>query len=170
MILTSPLHPFRCVVCFSDFECRQLLRVLPCNHEFHAKCVDKWLKVSGCLLKPLKSIFLALCLERLCLYTECCLAFRPIALVLFAEPMPRTYTGRWSENCLWVLNWKAAHTRVCPKAGDTCPASSSNYCLPTHYSCPFLNKKQSRIVSGACCTSAVLHHPSHMKPTAYRSL
>lgn len=29
-----------------DFESRQLLRVLPCNHEFHAKCVDKWLKVS----------------------------------------------------------------------------------------------------------------------------
>lgn len=40
------LSPHRCVVCFSDFECRQLLRVLPCNHEFHAKCVDKWLKVS----------------------------------------------------------------------------------------------------------------------------
>lgn len=37
--------PCRCVVCFSDFEARQLLRVLPCNHEFHAKCVDKWLKV-----------------------------------------------------------------------------------------------------------------------------
>ncbi|XP_067852465.1 RING finger protein 44 isoform X2 [Heptranchias perlo] len=35
-----------CVVCFSDFETRQLLRVLPCNHEFHAKCVDKWLKTN----------------------------------------------------------------------------------------------------------------------------
>ncbi|XP_032885375.1 RING finger protein 44 isoform X1 [Amblyraja radiata] len=35
-----------CVVCFSDFESRQLLRVLPCNHEFHAKCVDKWLKTN----------------------------------------------------------------------------------------------------------------------------
>ncbi|XP_043925296.1 RING finger protein 44 [Protopterus annectens] len=35
-----------CVVCFSDFESRQLLRVLPCNHEFHAKCVDKWLKAN----------------------------------------------------------------------------------------------------------------------------
>nr|XP_033782729.1 RING finger protein 44 isoform X2 [Geotrypetes seraphini]XP_033782730.1 RING finger protein 44 isoform X2 [Geotrypetes seraphini] len=35
-----------CVVCFSDFETRQLLRVLPCNHEFHAKCVDKWLKAN----------------------------------------------------------------------------------------------------------------------------
>ncbi|CAG03279.1 unnamed protein product, partial [Tetraodon nigroviridis] len=35
-----------CVVCMCDFESRQLLRVLPCSHEFHAKCVDKWLKVS----------------------------------------------------------------------------------------------------------------------------
>ncbi|KAK6297942.1 hypothetical protein J4Q44_G00309970 [Coregonus suidteri] len=34
------------ILCFSDFECRQLLRVLPCNHEFHAKCVDKWLKTN----------------------------------------------------------------------------------------------------------------------------
>ncbi|KAM8843491.1 E3 ubiquitin-protein ligase RNF38 isoform 2-T2 [Synchiropus picturatus] len=33
-----------CVVCMCDFESRQLLRVLPCSHEFHAKCVDKWLK------------------------------------------------------------------------------------------------------------------------------
>lgn len=37
----------RCVVCMCDFESRQLLRVLPCSHEFHAKCVDKWLKVRG---------------------------------------------------------------------------------------------------------------------------
>lgn len=37
----------RCVVCMCDFESRQLLRVLPCNHEFHAKCVDKWLKVKS---------------------------------------------------------------------------------------------------------------------------
>ena len=35
-----------CVVCMSDFEQRQLVRVLPCSHEFHAKCVDKWLKVT----------------------------------------------------------------------------------------------------------------------------
>ncbi|KAH8318025.1 hypothetical protein KR074_000760, partial [Drosophila pseudoananassae] len=33
-----------CVVCMCDFELRQLLRVLPCSHEFHAKCVDKWLR------------------------------------------------------------------------------------------------------------------------------
>lgn len=35
-----------CVVCMCDFEVRQTLRVLPCSHEFHAKCIDKWLRVS----------------------------------------------------------------------------------------------------------------------------
>ena len=34
-----------CVVCMCDFEVRQTLRILPCSHEFHSKCVDKWLKV-----------------------------------------------------------------------------------------------------------------------------
>ncbi|CAH2062566.1 unnamed protein product, partial [Iphiclides podalirius] len=33
-----------CVVCMCEFEARQTLRVLPCAHEFHAKCVDKWLR------------------------------------------------------------------------------------------------------------------------------
>lgn len=36
-----------CVVCMCDFEARQVLRVLPCSHEFHAKCIDKWLRVSS---------------------------------------------------------------------------------------------------------------------------
>jgi hypothetical protein len=40
-----------CVVCMCDFEARQVIRVLPCSHEFHAKCVDKWLKVSLCRLQ-----------------------------------------------------------------------------------------------------------------------
>lgn len=34
-----------CVVCMCDFENKQNLRVLPCAHEFHSRCVDKWLKV-----------------------------------------------------------------------------------------------------------------------------
>lgn len=34
-----------CVICMCDFEARQTLRVLACSHEFHSKCVDKWLKV-----------------------------------------------------------------------------------------------------------------------------
>ncbi|KAH3708135.1 RING finger protein 44-like [Dreissena polymorpha] len=35
-----------CVVCMCDFENRQMLRVLPCCHEFHQKCIDKWLKTN----------------------------------------------------------------------------------------------------------------------------
>jgi len=35
-----------CVICMCDFENGQNLRVLPCNHEFHTKCVDKWLKTN----------------------------------------------------------------------------------------------------------------------------
>jgi len=43
-----------CVICICDFEARQHLRILPCSHEFHAKCVDKWLRVSFVVLsKPL---------------------------------------------------------------------------------------------------------------------
>lgn len=33
-----------CVVCLSNAEEEELVRVLPCNHEFHAACVDKWLR------------------------------------------------------------------------------------------------------------------------------
>ncbi|XP_013783837.1 E3 ubiquitin-protein ligase RNF38-like [Limulus polyphemus] len=36
-----------CVVCMCDFEPRQLIRILPCNHEFHSRCVNKWLKTNG---------------------------------------------------------------------------------------------------------------------------
>jgi E3 ubiquitin-protein ligase RNF38/44 len=42
----SSMDQTSCVVCMCDFENRQLLRVLPCSHEFHGKCVDKWLKTN----------------------------------------------------------------------------------------------------------------------------
>ncbi|KAK9872686.1 hypothetical protein WA026_018820 [Henosepilachna vigintioctopunctata] len=31
-----------CVVCMFEFEPSQLIRMLPCSHEFHAECIDKW--------------------------------------------------------------------------------------------------------------------------------
>ena len=35
-----------CVVCLMNYSNKEKLRRLPCNHDFHAKCIDKWLKVS----------------------------------------------------------------------------------------------------------------------------
>lgn len=32
-----------CPICFENFEDDQILRILPCKHRFHAKCVDPWL-------------------------------------------------------------------------------------------------------------------------------
>lgn len=35
-----------CVICLSKFELKSKIRPLPCNHAFHAKCVDKWLRAN----------------------------------------------------------------------------------------------------------------------------
>lgn len=32
-----------CPICFEGFENGEVLRILPCKHRFHAKCVDPWL-------------------------------------------------------------------------------------------------------------------------------
>lgn len=32
-----------CAVCLDKFRNNQLVRTLPCDHEFHCKCVDRWL-------------------------------------------------------------------------------------------------------------------------------
>ena len=35
-----------CSICLSDFENGDEVRTLPCSHQFHAACVDRWLKTN----------------------------------------------------------------------------------------------------------------------------
>ncbi|KAF7274844.1 hypothetical protein GWI33_012491 [Rhynchophorus ferrugineus] len=32
-----------CTVCLNNFEDKEILKVLPCNHEYHNSCIDRWL-------------------------------------------------------------------------------------------------------------------------------
>lgn len=36
-----------CIICMDDFEAGSMVRVLPCLHHFHTKCIDQWLMRQG---------------------------------------------------------------------------------------------------------------------------
>ena len=33
-----------CLICMEDFSNGELVKILPCGHEYKAKCIDEWLK------------------------------------------------------------------------------------------------------------------------------
>eukprot|EP00656_Telonema_subtile_P041851 TRINITY_DN4716_c0_g1_i4.p2 TRINITY_DN4716_c0_g1~~TRINITY_DN4716_c0_g1_i4.p2 ORF type:complete len:186 (+),score=55.03 TRINITY_DN4716_c0_g1_i4:665-1222(+) len=33
-----------CVICLEELAAGDVIRILPCNHEYHAECVDRWLQ------------------------------------------------------------------------------------------------------------------------------
>nr|XP_043873636.1 RING finger protein 44 [Solea senegalensis] len=34
----------QCQICFCDYTDGEKLRILPCFHDYHVKCIDRWLK------------------------------------------------------------------------------------------------------------------------------
>ena len=34
-----------CHICMGDYETGDSLKILPCFHSYHGKCIDKWIKV-----------------------------------------------------------------------------------------------------------------------------
>ncbi|KAL5007325.1 hypothetical protein ScPMuIL_016131 [Solemya velum] len=41
---SSDKHQTDCLICMCDYEEGDSLKILPCFHEFHSSCIDKWIK------------------------------------------------------------------------------------------------------------------------------
>ena len=45
--VSRPMTPSKlgatCQVCLEDIELNQVMKILPCGHEFHKSCITKWL-------------------------------------------------------------------------------------------------------------------------------
>ncbi len=37
----------KCVICLEDYQVRDEIRILPCQHSFHVSCIDPWLRLNA---------------------------------------------------------------------------------------------------------------------------
>eukprot|EP01084_Bolivina_argentea_P131897 232745_1 len=81
LTLMNP-HNDSCAICLEDFELNEELRLLPCNHGYHMKCIDPWLHKQSELCPMCKqSIFINSnnITNNICLYSilkACCVGTR----------------------------------------------------------------------------------------------
>ena len=43
----SSINEPTCCICINDYSTQDQIRKLPCNHHFHAECVDEWLLMNA---------------------------------------------------------------------------------------------------------------------------